>query len=664
LIQHFTGAAPNSADWKEVVRRLLAEFDRRLGVEVPVPDQPAALRAAFANALHMAAASSRAILVLDGLNQMEDADGATELAWLPEQVPPRLRFILSTVSGPVFDEIERRKWPVLEVRPLDVPERLRLIRHYLFQYRKHLAAAEETKISAAQQTASPLFLSALLEELRLFGSYEALGARIEEYLRAPDAVVLYEKILARYEEDYERDRGGLVRDAMSLIWAARRGLSEAELLELLGNSEDPLAGAIWSPLFLAAEAGLIVRSGLIAFSHDYLRQAVARRYLGDAAAKVAAHAQLVRYFKERPRGFRRTDELPWQMARTGEWHSLADYLAGPAALRDTWERSEFDARAYWADVEKSSPYRRSTVYASVAADPVQDLDHAWKVGLLLGDSGSRRQALELRQRLSYYFRAHDRPAALAANLGIEGNLHYVLGEFDQALALHTERERLYRALDEPERLAVALGDRALVLMDMGQADEALRLFREEERICSQFGSERGLQASLGNQALVLKRQGKHDEACKLLREQETICRRLIDRLALSNCLGNQGELHYDCKEHKAALRLLRRQKRIASELGYLPGLVRSLGDRALTQSALGKYRSALTLHAREQRLAETLEDPAAIAVSLANQAHLRGVKLNRKTEALQLLDQALALAEKHGIQALCDQILVTRSKIE
>lgn len=89
-----------------------------------------------------------------------------------------------------------------------------------------------------------------------------------------------------------------------------------------------------------------------------------------------------------------------------------------------------------------------------------------------------------------------------------------------------------------------------------------------------------------------------------------------------------------------------------------------IGYQALTQSALGEYHSALALHAEEQRLAETLEDPAAIAVLLANQAHLWGVKPNQKTEALQLLDRAFALAREHGMKALCDRILETRSNIE
>ena len=63
-----------------------------------------------------------------------------------------------------------------------------------------------------------------------FGLYPR--ERIDHYLAAATIDDLYERVLSRYEEDYERERPGLVGEAMSLLWAARRGLSETELLNL------------------------------------------------------------------------------------------------------------------------------------------------------------------------------------------------------------------------------------------------------------------------------------------------------------------------------------------------------------------------------------------------------------------------------------------------
>ena len=236
-----------------------------------------------------------------------------------------------------FDELKKREWLVSEqtlvVKPLERAEKKVLINSYLKQYSKGLSAPLVERIAASEQTANPLYLKALLEELRVFGKYEELERRIGYYLEAERIDDLYEKILERYEGDYERERPGLVRDAMRLLWAARRGLSEAELLELLGTEGAPLqhayitgAGlkilyelgkegrplqhAYWSPLYLAAEQSLVFRSGLIGFSHDYFRKAVLEKYLPAGQDQQAAHLDLADYFETRELGARKIDELP------------------------------------------------------------------------------------------------------------------------------------------------------------------------------------------------------------------------------------------------------------------------------------------------------------------------------------------------------------------
>jgi len=63
------------------------------------------------------------------------------------------------------------------------------------------------------------------------------------------------------------------------LWASRSGLSEAELLRLLGSPSLPLPQAICTPLFLAIKSWLVVHSGRILLAHLDLRDAVADCYL-------------------------------------------------------------------------------------------------------------------------------------------------------------------------------------------------------------------------------------------------------------------------------------------------------------------------------------------------------------------------------------------------
>src|SRR6185312_12672451 len=163
--------------------------------------------------------------------------------WLPEALPANVRVIVSTLPGRVLDEAIRRGWSSLIVEPLVPEEREALVVGYLGQYSKALSPARVRLIVESPATANPLYLRALLEELRLFGVHERLDERLAYYLAAPTPEDLYARVLSRYEADYEGDRAGLVRDSMSLIRSARRGLSEVELLDLLGRGGVPLPRA-------------------------------------------------------------------------------------------------------------------------------------------------------------------------------------------------------------------------------------------------------------------------------------------------------------------------------------------------------------------------------------------------------------------------------------
>ena len=68
---------------------------------------------------------------------------------------------------------------------------------------KQLSEARAERVASAPQTANPLYLRALLEELRLWGAHETLDECISGYLSAATVEELYERILVRYEGDYE-----------------------------------------------------------------------------------------------------------------------------------------------------------------------------------------------------------------------------------------------------------------------------------------------------------------------------------------------------------------------------------------------------------------------------------------------------------------------------
>ncbi len=626
VLLHFVGASRQSADWIGMLRRILGELKRHFRLDLEIPDQPDELRQAFALGLHLAAARGRMVLVLDGLNQLEDRDQAPDLVWLPPQIPANIRLILSTLPGRPLEDLARRRWTTMKVEPLTPRERQCLIEEYLSQYTKSLATEHVDQIVGEPQTENPLFLRILLEELRLYGDHFTLGKKIAEYLSAKTVVALYRRILQRYEQDYERDHPGLVREATSLLWGARRGLSEAELLDMLGTLGEPLPRAHWSPLFLAADQALVNRSGLIGFSHDYLRQAVEELYLVDEDTRGAAHLRIADYFEGRELGPRQIDELPWQLGQAGEWQRLHDLLADLPFLGALWEANPLEVKSYWARIEEKSPLRLVDAYGSVIARPSEDPSFLWILAKLLFDTGHPGPALTLREHLAEHFRETGEFSKLAAAIGGQAQVLQMRGDLDEAMALHQEAGRICQETGDSSGLARALNGLAVVLKLQGNLEGAMALHREQERIFREMGNKSGLQATLGNQGMILQELGDLDGAMALHREAERICRELGDKAGLSACLGTQAPILKLRGDLDGAMALRKEQERICRGLGDKAGLKWALGEQAVILQHQGDLDGAMTLLKENERICRELEDKGGLVVSLGNQAVIMQIR--------------------------------------
>jgi tetratricopeptide (TPR) repeat protein len=660
FLMHFVGGTAQGSDWMAMLRRIMGELARRFDIEEEIPDRPDALRVGFANFLAGAAARGRCVVVLDAVDRLDGSPDAPDLGWLPPSIPPNVRWIVSTQPGHSLDRLIERDWTLLEVEPLELGERRDLIDAYLSRFAKQLGADRIERIAQAPRAANPLFLRAILEELRVIGVHEQLDTQIDHYLAAASPVDLFGKILERFEQDYERGRPGLVADAMSLIWAARRGLAESELLDILGADGEPLPHAVWSPLYLASDQSFMERSGRIGFAHDFMRRAVQERYLATGERQHGAHLRLADYFDETRLSGRAIDELPWQLRRARAWDRLRDLLADPGFLERAWRTDRFDVLAHWSELERQSPHKMVAIYQPLLDDPPVDSAELWAVATLLATAGHPPQAEQIRRRLVDHFRRVEDPLNLQAalnNLGISldqrgeseaalelfreaeaicrrlgfgywlaqslGNQALVLrarGALDEALALHHEQERLSRAEDHATGIAAALSGRAGVLLERGAAAEALLLLEEEERINRDIGDQIGVARSNGNQAIALEALGRYDDSLERLRRQEQVCRRLGDRRELARSLGNRGAILLRIGRLDKARQLHLEEEEIYRQLGDREGLRYALGHQGNVAAAAGDAPAALELYRREEDLCRDLGDPNGLQDCLGNQA--------------------------------------------
>jgi tetratricopeptide (TPR) repeat protein len=649
VLAHFIGATADSTDWSATVRRLVGELDRRLGLGIDVPDEPDALRRAFQDVIDRAPRESRVVLLLDGLNQLEDREGALDLEWLPRELPPAVHLVVSCLPGRALEALGRRGWPTWEVEPLDVDRRRRLIHAYLDRHRKRLAPERVDRIAAAPQSANPLYLRSLLEELRLWGRHETLEAAIGHYLTAATPTELFDRILARHEEDYEDDRPGLVANAMSLLWAARRGLSTAELLDLLGAHGSPLPGAHWSPFHLAIQASLVDRSGLLAFSHDHLRQAVAARYVPSEADRRRAHLRLATYFQRQPIGPRMVEELAWQTAEAGEWDGLTILLGFDPYLAAAWkgDAGKLDVRRLWTRLEATGRTIESA-YGEVIARPGERPLTAAIVRDLLAGVGRVEAALELDRRLLEFYRSAefgDQVAARVERAGREGADDVPPGFLAQAqLRMVGDRlERMAHALLQQEELGQALetlqqaeaiwnqlGDRESLARcyalqaDVHMAGKDLRaaepLYERAEALFRDHGAAAEVTGVRLSRSRLLHARGRLQEALELAQMVERERRARGDLRALAIALSDIGLILHQMGDPTRAIAAFNEAARIDSELGDRRSLANVLVGRAASLARSGDRSAALDVWGEAEVIARNVGDRRTLADCLYNQA--------------------------------------------
>ena len=518
VVEHYVGASPDSTNWEQMLVRIMTALKGHFNIPHDLPTELSGLRSRFADFLNMATAQGRWVLLVDGLDRLEDRDNALDLLWLPDaMLLPSLRVLLSSLPGRPLDAARARKWPTMELEELDHVERERFITEYLALYRKRLDSPRLARIADAEQAANPAFLQTLLEELRLFGEHERLDERIDYYLDAKVLRDLSDRILDRYEQDYEAGHPGLVRHVMSAIWASRLGLYESELLELVGSGDAPLAQATWSAFRAGTEASLMVRSGFLGFRQAAFGQAVEQRYVLTAELKQRAHRKIADYFEAKPLSRRKASELPWQLKQAGQLERLAEILGDLQFLAESVSMRTFDACELWNDIERSTRRSRVETYADVIDHPETHLDSVEDVALLLLNGDAYEPASKM-------LSAAERHCEAIGRLDLQAHFLWGLYKIRRRSITRLEFRRwirpgdvlerqigVLRKVHVPERLITALSELAGETLDDAETipDDQIKremiqrargYFQEAERVARDAGLSGEVAIALAKQA--------------------------------------------------------------------------------------------------------------------------------------------------------------------
>lgn len=546
LFQHYFGATPDSASPDGFLRRLLGELKSRFSITDDIPSDSDKLREALPMWLAQTSGKGRIVLVLDGLNHVQGSEPDLHLLFLPRLYPPHVTALASALPGPALDALRERGWAEHELPLAGESEVDSMVGEYFRIHGRHVDAEGRPlqtelrrQLVAAPGAKCPLFLRTVLDELRQFGTFEKLPERVHHYLEVDNPKDLFLRVVKRWQEDFDgkdpkndRQKLDLVRRALTHLWAARQGLSETEWLDLLGDGLQPLPRALWTPLFLALEAHLSQRAGLLAFGHGFLRQAVEQMWLSSPDDQRAVHSALADYFESHPSQAdmteRKAAEWPFQLQAAQSWARLESCLTDmPLFFALYNDNTKWELTRYWIPLRENG----------------RDFARAYKDAYSrLVEAGSRLASADQAEVMRHNL------AHMLGSLFLENGCYPAAEEMLQLA--YAARKRLLgdqnaNTLSTAHNLAMAIGR-------LGRSDEAEALFRQTLEVWDRLGiSNKNVMATVSALAVLLHQRGACAEAEPLHRRAIDISQSLFGRehpvtfVALDNygnCLVRMGRL--------------------------------------------------------------------------------------------------------------------------
>ncbi len=319
----FIGSSDRSTTIYSLMRFLLLEMKEIAHkLDEDIPEDPAKLREAWQKMLQATGKRGMTIIVIDALNQLES--GFSDINWLPWQLPPNIKLIVSFKRGEqaaeeLYNRFKNSGQVILsEVKPFeDIEDRQKLVRAYLSQYLKDLDKQHIETLINSPGASNPLYLKVVLSELRIFGAFSNLDKKIrEDFGETP--VSAFQGVLNRLETDPPYSMIN-PRQAVPLLFGlmahARHGLSADELaslfiqaLKLEDSKEQREIAANTVHLFLRQVRPFLARrEGRYDFFYESFKNASEERYVAKSSEEGFRkrlskdwHLMLTEYFGKLP----------------------------------------------------------------------------------------------------------------------------------------------------------------------------------------------------------------------------------------------------------------------------------------------------------------------------------------------------------------------------
>ncbi|KAK7499076.1 hypothetical protein BaRGS_00009623 [Batillaria attramentaria] len=312
VILRFIGITPKCSSIQQLLHSICHQIAFVAGRNrLEVPEDYKSLKMYFIDLLQRGEVPGMLVIILDSLDQLSAGNGAHKLDWLPARIAPNIKVIMSTIPGKhgILDRLKNKvQDSVMQLPPLPATDAERIMKVLLEATNRQVTLPQWRIVQEAfQHCTLPLFITLTFQEASRWRSYDEIAPGALQHTVEAAIEKLFERLEAKHGRMF-------VSRALAYITAARRGLSESELEDVLSLDDDVLNAvftmwlppvrrvppSLWPRLYLDIAAFLVERDAddvvVLSWYHQQFVDAATTRYLSCYVDYVQVHRTLADYY--------------------------------------------------------------------------------------------------------------------------------------------------------------------------------------------------------------------------------------------------------------------------------------------------------------------------------------------------------------------------------
>lgn len=659
IIYHFVGNSYSGSDYRQILQHICYEIYDLYGLERHKDVNEPLVKEAQRILIEAGKKGKPLFIVIDGINQIIDNDNSKLLNWLP-QAPQTTKYLFSTIENDeTMATFKRDGYPIYGIRTPDKITRQQFIIHYLSNVGKKLTQTQINRILDDPENENMLVLKTLLDELICFGSHEHLDNRINFYISATSIENFFDRMLLRMEKDYLE-----VPCILSLIALSENGMKEEELQAI-----SRLRPIDFHQFFSAFYNHLVIRNGLITFVHQYVSNAVRKRYNLDNTEKARPYRQQIIdhiISNNNVDRKRRTKELAFQYDLINNDDKLFNTILSFDAFdifNDTEQNKALLAR-YWNKLMKSSTGKYNLrAYLDSSSEDRNIADFLIRMGdFVMEYMADPKTAMLYYQKFQSTVNDgfwDENQYGLGAYYNRIGLCYNDLGDYEESRRSYFKALKIYEQLDlrlDQNRMYNNIGE---IYRQQGLFKEAL-FYYDKALASTQDGGDledfeiKNIAGIYNNMGLVFYELGEYKRALESYKKSLISYDKSMnqDKLFIASVHNNIGLVYDMLYEHSKSLEYYMRSLGIMKMiLGEdHPKLATLYNNIARSYFKQGLYSEAIKFHEKDLLICEKIlgkEHPSII--STYNNMGQILTCMGEITKAIEFLDKSLSLSLKiHG----------------